>query len=109
MSLSFSGVKWGTTAPRWGRASAKPITIPISVTDNDATLGTDYTISGNPIQIAPGATTGQITVNVIGDTTKENNSNGSEDVILTIPGTGLVNVTRGNSDLVKFVTIRDDD
>lgn len=91
------------------RASAKPITIPISVTANDATEGTDYTITGNPIEIAPGATSGRITVNVVSDRTRENNSNGSEDVILTIPGIGLTNVTRGNSDTVKFVTIRDDD
>jgi hypothetical protein len=91
------------------RASAKPITIPISITDNDATEGTDYTITGNPIQIPAGMTTGRITVNVTGDTTRENNSNGSEDVILTIPATGLTNVTRGNSDTLKFVTIRDDD
>ena len=90
------------------RASAKPITVPIVIT-GDATDGSDYTITGNPITIAPGQTSGRITVNVIGDTVKENNSNGTEDVILTIPSTGLTNVSRGGSNTVKSVTIRDDD
>ena len=91
------------------RASAKPITVPIAVSDLDATEGTDYTIAGNPIEIPPGMTSGRITVVVISDTQRENNSNSSEDVILTIPTQGLVNVLRGNSDLVRTVTIRDDD
>ena len=90
------------------RASAKPITIPISISGN-ASDGSDYTITGNPITIAPGQTTGRITVNVVGDTTRETSSSGTEDVFLTIPGSGLTNVSRGNNNTVKFVTIRDDD
>lgn len=90
------------------RASAKPITIPIVITGN-ASEGSDYTITGNPITIAPGQTTGRITVNVVGDTTRETASNGTEDVILSIPSTGLTNVTRGGNNTTRFVTIKDDD
>lgn len=88
-------------------ASAKPITVPITL-GGDASAPSDYTITGNPISIAPGATSGSITVNVVGNKTKETSSGGTKTVTMTIPQNGLTNVARGNQNS-RTLTIRDDD
>jgi len=88
--------------------SGLPITVPITISGNALNPG-DYTVSGSPISIAAGATTGSITIDVVGDTVKETASNGTKDVIMTIPTAGLVNVTRAGSNTSKTLTIQDDD
>lgn len=88
-------------------ASQKPITIPLVITGNALDPG-DYTITGNPVTIAPGLSTGAVTVNVVGDTVKETTSNGTKDVIMTIAANVLLtNATRAGT--AKTLTIRDDD
>ncbi len=88
-------------------ASGKPIQVPF-VFGGDATNPSDYSVIGDPVQILAGATTGTVTIHVIGDTVRENNSGGTEEVLIAIaPNGSLTNVTRAGSD--RILTIRDDD
>jgi hypothetical protein len=53
--------------------STLPVTVNYQTSDGTATAGSDYQAATSSIIIAPGATSGPITVNVIGDTTVEPN------------------------------------
>ncbi len=89
--------------------SGKPITVPIAIGGSASNPG-DYSITGNPISIAPGATTGAITIGVVGDTVRESSNGGFSSVDMTIEANNqLTNVQRDNQNLVRSLTIKDDD
>ncbi len=89
--------------------SAKPIVVPIAI-GGDALDPGDYSIIGNPILIAPGATTGSLTIDIVSDGIRENASNDTKDVDMFIEQNNvLVNVQRDNQNLTRTLTIRDDD
>jgi len=78
-----------------------PVSVPFTVTGT-ATSGTDYTITGSPINIAAGSTTGTITITIISDAVYE----GNETVVVTM-GTPT-NVVLGTT-IVHTATITEDD
>lgn len=89
-------------------ASAKPITVPFVFAGSDASNPGDYSVIDDPVQIAPGTLTGAVTIRVVGDSTRETNSDGTEEVHIAIaPNASLTNVTRAGTN--KVLTIRDDD
>lgn len=89
-------------------ASAKPIEVQFVFTGTNASTPSDYVVVGAPVQIAPGSTTGTLTIRVIGDNIRETNSNGTEDVVISIaPNASLTNCVRGGTS--RTLTIRDDD
>ena len=89
-------------------ASAKPIQVQFVFTGSDATTPGDYSVIGDPVSIAPGATTGTLTIRVVADTIRETNSGGTEEVHIAIaPNGSLTNVVRGGTN--KVLTIKDDD
>lgn len=91
-------------------ASAKPITIPITFAGSEATDPGDYSVTGNPIQIAPGETTGAVTLVVVGDTVRETASGGTKRIDLAIAANNvLTNVARAGANITRTLTIRDDD
>lgn len=90
------------------RASAKPIEVVFSFAGGDANNPDDYTVIGEPVQIAPGMTTGTVTIRVRGDNIRENNSNGTEEVHIAIgANAALTNVQRGGN--TRVLKIFDDD
>jgi hypothetical protein len=89
-------------------ASGKPITVQFDFSGSDASSVSDYNVIGAPVQIAPGATTGTLTIRVIGDNIRETTSFGTQEVHIAIaPNASLTNVTRAGTG--KVLTIRDDD
>ncbi len=68
--------------------STLPVTVNYQTSDGTATAGSDYQAATSSIIIAPGATSGPITVNVVGDTTVEPNETFS--VALTGATNGVV-------------------
>ncbi|MBA3460586.1 MAG: hypothetical protein H0T46_11525 [Deltaproteobacteria bacterium] len=50
-----------------------------------------------------------MTIRIVSDRVRENASNGTKDVDMTISGNGLVNATRAGSDITRTLTIVDDD
>lgn len=89
-------------------ASGKPVAVQFVFTGSNATNPGDYIVIGAPVQIAPGSTTGTLTIRVIGDMTRETNSNGTEDVVISLAANGsLTNCVRGGN--FRVLTIQDDD
>jgi hypothetical protein len=81
--------------------SGKAISVPYATSDGTATAGSDYTAQSGTLNIAPGSTTGTITVPVAADAVDEDD----EDVNLTL-GTPT-NATAGTT--TAKGTITDDD
>lgn len=91
----------GTLTVNLSGAADSEVTIPFSVSGT-ALNGTDYTISGSPLVIAAGLTTGTITLNLVDDSLIE----GNETVIVTL---GVpTNATLGAT-TTQTVTITDND
>jgi hypothetical protein len=83
-------------------ASGLPVTVPFSVSGT-ATLDADYSISGSPLVIPAGQTTGTISISIIDDASYESSS---ESVAVTL-GTPI-NATLG-SPRAHTVLIQDND
>jgi hypothetical protein len=88
-------------------ASGKPIQVGFDFGGSDASNPSDYTVIGDPVSIAPGATTGTLIIRVIGDNVDENSSFGTQEVHIAIDSGSLMNVTRAGQN--RVLTIRDDD
>ena len=82
--------------------SAKEVTVNMTWSGN-ATLNSDYTVTGSTITIPAGSTSGYVTMNNIADTHYEG---GSENIGVTIAS--ATNATIGNPS-IAFMTQNDDD
>jgi hypothetical protein len=86
-------------------ASSRTITVPILLA-GDASIPSDYTISGIPVTFSPGQTRRTITYNVVGDIINEQ---GTEDtIIMTIDTANVTNALVGNDDERQHVIVDDD-
>ena len=84
-------------------ASSLPVTVNFQTSNGTATAGSDYQAATSSIIIAPGATSGPITVNVIGDTTVEPNET------FNVALTGATNATVGSPSTAVGTILNDDD
>jgi len=83
-------------------SSSLPVTVSYQTSNGTATAGSDYQAASSAIIIAPGATSGPITVNVIGDTTVEPNET------FNVALTGATNGTIGSPSTSVGTIVNDD-
>jgi len=83
------------------RSSTSNVSVAFATSDATAVAGSDYTASSDTLTIAPGATSGTITVDVLGDT------NGESDETLTVTLSNASNATIVDGSAVG--TIENDD
>jgi hypothetical protein len=83
-------------------ASSLPVTVSYQTSNGTATAGSDYQAASSAIIIPPGATSGPITVNVIGDTTVEPNET------FNVALTGATNGTIGSPSTAVGTIVNDD-